>query len=523
MKQEKIDKLMNEIDKKCKLPKHWEEFITNNSKNHHLIIKDSKEKKLYCTNCNKYFIDKTVKVRDYIECPHCHTKSRVYGINYYTKCFEQPVVLVQRMNKKVIIRIFEIYSYFNEDDKKIKRHYIEYARIIPGVGRFLGNNVSINMFGVINVCHNYEKLDWHTYKGHKFLTDYPTYPYNKKRLIKGTIMEYAPIDKFMNYCSYYYYNFLDVLELAAYGSFELLWNMKLYNLCFYSKALNKKGSFQKRFGVPKSFLKFMQDNNVTYKELMLLQLFQKDDKNLIQNYRNTNIHYLRFLNKNNVLDDFLKSGIELNYINMNLIKNISKYIPIKKLMKYQKGLKHLNIYKDYLDMAKELSYNYKSKKDLYPRNLIARHDKMQAKIKATEDMNTQFKAYIRYLELSKYTYSDDNYIIFPAPSIDSMKDEGKQQKNCVGHMYLDSYINGKTEIFFIRNLKNVNKSLITLEFRNGHIVQKELAHHDRNFTDEQKNFMDKWLGFRNFIVQKEKVKNKAKIEVVQYNLNKKIA
>ena len=39
-------------------------------------------------------------------------------------------------------------------------------------------------------------------------------------------------------------------------------------------------------------------------------------------------------------------------------------------MQYPKGLKHLNIYKDYLDMAKELSYNYKSKKDLFPRNLI---------------------------------------------------------------------------------------------------------------------------------------------------------
>lgn len=171
-------------------------------------------------------------------------------------------------------------------------------------------------------------------------------------------------------------------------------------------------------------------------------------------------------------------------------------------------------------MAKELSYNYKTKKDLFPRNLIARHDKLQTKIKVSEDMNTQFKAYMRYLELSKYTYSDDKYIIFPAPSIDSMKDEGKQQGNCVGYMYLKSYINCATEIFFIRNLENADKSLITLEFKNGHIVQKELAHHKRNFTDEQNNFMDKWLGFRNFTDQKEKVKNKAKVKVIQYKLNK---
>ncbi len=523
MKQEKIDELMLKIDKKCKFPKHWNEFIKKNSKTHHLIIKDKGNKKLYCTNCNKYFIDKTIKVRDYIECPHCKQMSCVYGINYYRHSFEQSVVLVQRMDKKVIIRIFEIYSYFEEGDKKIKRSCIEYARIIPGIGRFLGNNAYINMFGVLRVYHGFNKLNWSEYKGHKFLTDNPTYPYDKKRIVKGTIMEYAPIKEFMNKFSYYCYNFLDVLELAAYSSFELLWNMKLYNLCFYSKALNRTGSFYKRFKVPKSFLKFMQDNDVSYKELMLLQILQKDDKELIQKYRYTNINYLRFLIKNNVLDDFLKSGIEINYTNMNLIKEISKEIPLKKLMKYQKGLNNLNIYKDYLNMAKKLSYNYKSSKDLFPRNLISRHDKMQKKIAIEEDRDTQFKAYLRYLKLSKYTYEDGRFIIFPAPSISDLKDEGTQQGNCVGYMYLKPYIENETEIYFIRNLSEINKSFITLEFKNGRIVQKELPHHSRDFSEEQLEFIDKWLGFRSFIEQKEKYKKKQEIKIIKYKLNEVVA
>lgn len=518
MKQEKIDELMNEIDKKCKLPKHWDEFIKENSKKHHLIIKNTKEKKLYCTNCNKYFEDKTVKVRDYIKCPHCNTMSGVYGINYYRTSFIQPVVLVQRMNKKIIIRIFEIYSYFNdENSKKIKTHYIEYARIIPGIGRFLGNNVFINMFGVLNVYHGYKKLNWYTYKGHKFLTDHPTYPYNKKRLIKGTNMEYAPIKEFLDRFSYYRYNFLDVLELAAYSSFELLWNMKLYNLCFYSKALNKNGSFYKRFKVPKSFLKFMQDNNVSYKELMILQLFQKADNKLFQKFRYSNINHLRYLIKNNILDNFLNSNLELNNTNINLLKEISKFVPLKKLMNYPKGLNNLNIYKDYLNMSKELALNYKTKKDLFPRNLVSRHDKLQTRIKITEDMNTQFAAYLRYLELSKYTYSDSKYIIFPAPSIDSMKDEGKQQDNCVGYMYLNPYIEGKTEIFFVRKLDDVCKSFITLEYKNGHVVQKELPHHDTNFTEEQLNFIDNWTNFRKFTDQREKYKTNTN-NVIKYKL-----
>lgn len=520
MKQEKIDELMLNIDKKCKLPKYWDDFIQKNSKTHHLIIKDKEKKKLYCTNCNRYFTDKSIKVRDYVECPHCHKKSCVYGINYYRASFIQPVVLVQRMNKQIVIRIFEIYSYFEEGKKRIKRSYIEYARILPGVGRFLGNNVYINMFGVLNVYHGYKKISWSQYKGHKFLTDHPTYPYNKKKLVKGTIMEYAPIEEFRDKFSYYRYNYLDVLELAAYPSFELLWNMKLYNLCFYSKALNRNGSFYKRFKVPKSFLKFMQDNNISYKELMILQLFQSDDKKLFQKYRNTNINYLRFLIKNNVLDDFTKSGLELNYNNMSIIKELCKSVPLKKLMQYQKGLNNLSIYKDYLDMAKKLSYNFKSKKDLFPRNLISRHDKMQTKIRVSEDMKTQFKAYIRYLELSKYTYSDDKYIIFPAPSIASLIDEGTQQGNCVGYMYNDSYINGETEIFFIRELKDVTKSFITLEYRDNRVRQKELPHHSTDFKNEQLEFIDKWLGYRSFTEKKEKVKNKAIYKTIEYSLNK---
>lgn len=520
MKQEEIDALMLKIDKKCKFPKYWDKFIKENSKMHHLIIKDKEKKKLYCSNCNRYFTDKTIKVWDYVECPHCHKLSCVYGINYHRKSFEQSVVLVQRMDKQVVIRIFEIYSYFNEGKKRIQRNCIEYARILPGIGRFMGNNVYINMFGIMRVYHNYKKISWSQYKGHKYLTDHPTYPYNKKKLVKGTIMEYAPIEEFMARFAYCNYNYLDVLELAAYGSFELLWNMKLYNLCFYSKALNKNGSFYKRFKVPKSFLKFMQDNNVTYKELMLLQLFKKTDKKLIKDYSCININYLRFLIKNNILDDFLNSGTKINYINMSLIKDISKYVSLKKLMQYKKGLNNLNIYRDYLEMAEKLSYNYKSNKDLFPRNLIARHDKMQIKIKATEDMNTQLKAYLRYLELSKYTYSDNKYIIFPAPSIDSMKDEGKQQGNCVGYMYLNPYITGQTEIFFVRKLEDVAKSFITLEYKNGKVVQKELPHHDRNFNDEQLEFINKWLGFRSFTDKKEKVKNKATFKVTKYNLKK---
>ena len=137
-----------------------------------------------------------------------------------------------------------------------------------------------------------------------------------------------------------------------------------------------------------------------------------------------------------------------------------------------------------------------------------------------DDMNTQFAVYLRYLELSKYTYEDDKYIIFPAPSVDSIKDEGQQQGNCVATTYLQPYLEKKTEIYFIRNLKETTKSFITLEYNENRVRQKELPHHSINFTKEQLAFIEKWTGFRQFLENKEKYQKKTNTDnnIIKYKL-----
>lgn len=84
------------------------------------------------------------------------------------------------------------------------------------------------------------------------------------------------------------------------------------------------------------------------------------------------------------------------------------------------------------------------------------------------------------------------------------------------------YSENRTEIFFIRELNNITKSFITLEFKNGQVRQKELAEHKTNFTDEQNEFIDKWILYRGFVDQREKYKSKEN-KVVKYNLEKLVA
>lgn len=145
------------------------------------------------------------------------------------------------------------------------------------------------------------------------------------------------------------------------------------------------------------------------------------------------------------------------------------------------------------------------------------------KLKITKDMNTQFACYLRYLELSKYTYDNDKYLIFPAPSVSDLTDEGIQQGNCVAYRYLNEYVNKKTEIFFIRKLNDVTKSFITLEFKDGKIIQKELPHHSKEFTREQLDFIDAWCNFRKLIDKKEKYQSKCTEKTKKYDLKRIVA
>lgn len=520
MKQEEIDELMEKIDKKCKFPKHWNEFIKEQTKHDCVIMKDCQNKVCYCANCHHTFYDRHLRVNTIGKCPNCNNSYYILSKRAYNKNFITNVNLIQKFDKKVVIRVFEVLSYFNYETKQMERDIKEFCRIIPGFGKFLSNAVEFYL-GFMRIYHYYDDgQTWRCYDGCRYFSDYPVYPYNRKRILEGTKMQYAPIKEFEK--RYYRYNFLDALELAGYESFEILWKMKLYNLCFYAKYLNKNGNFYKRFGVPKSFLKYMQEKDISYRELLLLRLFQKPDDSLIEKYKYYNINYIRFLVKNNILDEFMKSNNCLARNEIDALKEIGKYLPLKKLKNYPKGLNNLYIYRDYLNMANELALNYKSRKDLFPRNLFSRHDKMQTKIKVNEEEKMQFCAYLRFLELSKYTYSDEKYIIFAAPSIDSMKDEGIQQGNCVGYRYLHPYTNGETEIFFIRQLNNVNKSFITLEFKNGRVAQKELPHHSRNFSKEQNEFIEKWVAYRVFVDKKKKYETKVK-NIVNYKLSKQVA
>lgn len=516
MKQKKLDILMKKIDVTPK-PKHWRKFINENTIGHNIILKYGN--RAFCTHCQKYF-DKVLSVHNYNKekCKWCGNEYYVSNHNIKNFSFLKDIAFYTKVDDTIVLRIFEIESKFDNATRTFKHNLQEFARFIPNKGIVINNAVSFYMWNQ-KIWHNIKIKKWRIYTGTRILYKMPIYPYNKKKLFKDTPLQYAPIKEFKS--EYRYYSDFKILQIASYQSFELLWKMGLHRLSLHSKFFNKKGNFQKRFGVPKSFLKFMVENDIDFEDYKILKLLQRPDMNLIQKYRRYNYNYLAFMKREGFLDNF--DILEKFYYHSSILRDICKYVPLKKFLKYEKGVKNMYIYADYLKMAETLGYSIKGKKRLFPYQLKAWHDKLSEKIKICEDMDTQFAVYMRYLELSKYTYEDEKYIIFPATSVYAIKEEGKNQGNCVATNYLKPYFEKQTEIYFIRKLNNIDKSFITLEYKNGKVVQKELPHHSTNFTNEQNAFIDKWLNFREFIDKKEKYKCNKHIESKKYDITKMVA
>lgn len=516
MNKSKLQKFMKEVDK-TKMPKHWKKFINQNVKKHNIILKFGN--RAFCTHCQKY-LDEKVEVHPYkkAKCKWCGKEYYVSNCNIRNYSFLKDIAFYTKVENQIVLRIFEIKSTYNPETKTFKQDLQEFARFIPGFGVVINNAVSFYMWHQ-KVWHNSKIISWHVYTGKKLLYEMPIYPYNKSQVFKNTPIEYAPIKEFRK--AYPYYDKFQILQIANYQSFELLWKMGLYCLSLSSKHFNKKGSFVQRFGVPKTFLKFMVDNNLNYEEYRILKLLQEPNINLIKQYSHYDYNYLSFMNK----QGFLKRPDILSKFRYDIsaLRTICKYTSLRKFLTYEKGVKNIQLYADYLNMANTLNYSIKSKKRLFPKQLKARHDELSKKIKVAEDMNTQFAVYLQYLKLSKYTFSDNKYIIFPAPSVDYIKDEGKQQNNCVATTYLIPYSQGKTEIYFIRKLENPTVSFITLEYACNRVVQKELPSHKNNFSQEQLDFIDKWLKFREFMNCKEKYQNNKKTEKIHYDFEKSVA
>lgn len=455
--------IIEKIDKELKLPKKWNEFVKKEAEKDNLIIKTKGI--CHCKNCGTSF-KSNKKINEIEKCPNCKNEYLIKRRNYQWHNFEdRTLVLLDRLDSNWIVRLFVIQTVYAGGNIR-HSDAIEYGRVVfPEDLNFVNNRVFCHMYGTEKVFGNQKIKRWREYHhGYQRLScEGKLFPYNLKKLFANTEYQYSQLWTLAKKeecidISYYLNNNLP--------STELLIKMKLYKLAFCPKTFNIKGSFEKRFGIDKSYYPFMKKNNIDIDELDILKLFKRK-----------NIKAIRFLKK----------------YRLDHLKILAKYMSMDKLIKFIKGNSKfdMDLYIDYIRFLEILNIDLKDKKNLFPDNIKEEHDKYEMQVQILEvDENTRNHIQKRYNELEKYIFSHNQYFIVPVKNMQELVDESRQQRNCVRN-YTKAYSEGECDLYFMREKETPKQSLVTVEVKNRKVVQSRVKFNG-NVNTNQKRFLDLW-------------------------------
>lgn len=459
----KYRRLLDLTDEQFTIPSSFQRFIDEKEELHNLVIK-SKGGKCWCTCCHHSFVSQT-KVNGFIKCPNCKNKLLVKSDRLHRYTFKDCLQLLDKIEDKFVLRSFELYStYYNN---KVEHKTTEFMRTIIDENEafdFVSDQVH-NHMGYMYVAHYQTRTSW---RGRNYRWAYRDIvgmicPYNIKSLLKDTELRYSQLDKFILKKN----DYLDFIKyftsIACRPSFEFLVKMKLYNLAMDAYEFRTGKNFEEIFGVSKSFYPFIKKHDLTYEQLKVLRLIKKEDIKLI----NKLVHF-------------------------NNLQELSRYVNLEEA--YYKILKtksnHEYEYLDYLRACTQLGYDMKDKKILYPKDLIKEHDKVMDLVEIVKNEANDRLIKERLKELSKNTYQNDKYIVYAADSVESLLKESKELSHCV-KTYIERYALAETSIYFMREINNKDKPLVTIEVKNNEILQAR-AKCNADPNEEQLKFLNSW-------------------------------
>ena len=138
-------------------------------------------------------------------------------------------------------------------------------------------------------------------------------------------------------------------------------------------------------------------------------------------------------------------------------------------------------------MLSQMSDKY----DRYPRHFLTSH---QITSRTYQRWKKEFneELFAKRVNTKMEVTIGDYKFIYPKTTKD-IKDEAVQQSNCVAS-YIDKVIDGSCDIILMRKKNDVENSLVTVEVRNGKIVQARQRFNESVNESEQKA-LDKYDEF----------------------------
>ena len=449
----------------------------------------------FCTACRHEVSIAAAKHNASGTCPRCKKKITFKSRGKRGRIFDRATVQVLQKaeGNGLVLRIIKVYRSFADSD--IPNHFEIWENARQFITLSSSGQCSVDAYyyhykagyDLTPWCNGYRPV-FDRWK-YNFTADMSgvLYQRNLSDTLKDTPWAYSQLEAFSGIAS-----FSGVATfLSAYikrPKIEHLIKMKLYRLVSgiiyggysYSalQAINFNGENMRAIlGIDRPYFPLLRELNPSIDQLHLIrQLLQADHKPSTEQIK-----------------WFIASKIS----NADAAKELLAHMSVHKLQRYveqqfapedEAALKRVDYYKmntlitdyhDYLCMCKELQYDVKNSFILFPRELKAAHDSVAKTLKDKRTAEQEKAIAGSFDEWQKrYQYQSKELMMIPPHSAKEIVDEGVALHHCV-RLYVKNVAEKKSVILFVRSVDEPDKSLCTVEVKDGQVTQA------RGFDNEE--------------------------------------
>lgn len=449
----------------------------------------------YCTACRHEVRIAAAKHNTSGLCPRCKKKITFKCRGRRGRIFDRETVQVLQKaeGNGLVLRIIKVYRSFADSD--IPNHFEIWENARQFITLSSSGQCSVDAYyyhykagyDLTPWCNGYRPV-FDRWK-YNFTADMSgvLYQRNLSDTLKDTPWAYSQLEAFSGIASFSG----AATFLSAYikrPKIEHLIKMKLYRLVSgiiyggysYSalQAINFNGENMRAIlGIDRPYFPLLRELNPSIDQLHLIrQLLQADHKPSTEQIK-----------------WFIASKIS----NADAAKELLAHMSVHKLQRYveqqfapedEAALKRVDYYKmntlitdyhDYLCMCKELQYDVKNSFILFPRELKAAHDSVAKTLKDKRTAEHEKAIAGSFDEWQKrYQYQSKELMMIPPHSAKEIVDEGAALHHCV-RLYVKNVAEKKSVILFVRSVDEPDKSLCTVEVKDGQVTQA------RGFDNEE--------------------------------------
>lgn len=511
-KRKKEKKILERMKQVPALPRNIRKMIDREIMPHYLFYSYNRKRKDmegFCSACNTKVRVSDVKHNQKGICPVCRAnvtfKSRGKRGNIYDR---ETLQVFQRISgNEILVRFLKIYYRFGEE-----RH--PYKSVYENARTFL----SWDADGEIS-----EERYYYSYGGGGILTPWKPgtrpvlfpwkynfeaeqagflYDRNLGKVFMGSPWQYSQLKEFYLAEREPFYAISYLAKYTRYPMLEYLVKFRLYRLAgdfvfdnhYYGSldsGFNPKGkNLREALGLDKSYLPLLQRIDPGIGQMRLI-------KALIHAKAELNEELLRWCGDHGIsrAENVL---VPLKYMTpYKLMKYADEqYTNFCKRSPYQSGGYYkmedvLTDYRDYLCMSEGLELDLKNSFVLFPADLKKAHDKVNDISDKEQALAYDRQIQKQFEELNEqYHFVKYGFVVLLPHTAKEILEEGQNLHHCVGD-YIKNVVKRESTILFVRKAGEENKSLCTVEIKNGELVQAR-CYGNQPPSPAVQRFLDVW-------------------------------